>query len=87
MCNVFRKQLGQRIQQLRKGKGLTQENLSLESDISRSHIAMIEAGKRDITVSSMFKISRALGVTLSDIFSFDDLEKFKFDIEELYKEG
>lgn len=85
MCNVFRKQLGQRIQQLRKGKGLTQENLSLESDISRSHIAMIEAGKRDITISSMFKISRALGVTLSDIFSFDDLEKFKFDIEELYK--
>lgn len=85
MCNVFRKQLGQRIQQLRKDKGLTQENLSLESDISRSHIAMIEAGKRDITVSSMFKISRALGVTLSDIFSFDDLEKFKFDIEELYK--
>lgn len=85
MCNVFRKQLGQRIQQLRKEKGLTQENLSLESDISRSHIAMIEAGKRDITVSSMFKISRALGVTLSDFFSFDDLEKFKFDIEELYK--
>ena len=68
MCNVFRKQLGQRIQQLRKEKGLTQENLSLESDISRSHIAMIEAGKRDITVSSMFKISRALGVTLSDFF-------------------
>ena len=85
MCNVFRKQLGQRIQQLRKEKGLTQENLSLESDISRSHIAMIEAGKRDITIRSMFKISRALGVTLSDIFSFDDLEKFKFDIEELYK--
>lgn len=85
MCNVFRKQLGQRIQQLRKEKGLTQENLSLESDISRSHIAMIEAGKRDVTISSMFKISRALGVTLADIFSFDDLDKFKFDIEELYK--
>ncbi len=85
MCNVFRKQLGQRIQQLRKEKGLTQENLSLESDISRSHIAMIEAGKRDVTISSMFKISRALGVTLADVFSFDDLDKFKFDIEELYK--
>ncbi len=77
--------MGQRIQQLRKEKGLTQENLSLESDISRSHIAMIEAGKRDVTISSMFKVSRALGVTLADIFSFDDLDKFKFDIEELYK--
>lgn len=85
MCNAFRKQLGQQIQKLRKEKTLTQENLSLESGISRSHIAMIEAGKRDITVSCMFKISRALGVTLADIFSFDDLESFKFDIEELYK--
>jgi len=85
MCNTFRKQLGQQIQKLRKEKTLTQENLSLESGISRSHIAMIEAGKRDITVSCMFKISRALGVTLADIFSFDDLESFKFDIEELYK--
>lgn len=85
MCNTFRKQLGQQIQKLRKEKTLTQENLSLESGISRSHIAMIEAGKRDITVSCVFKISRALGVTLADIFSFDDLESFKFDIEELYK--
>lgn len=85
MCNTFRKQLGQQIQKLRREKTLTQENLSLESGISRSHIAMIEAGKRDITVSCMFKISRALGVTLADIFSFDDLESFKFDIEELYK--
>lgn len=85
MCNTFRKQLGQQIQKLRKEKTLTQENLSLESGISRSHIAMIEAGKRDITVGCMFKISRALGVTLADIFSFDDLESFKFDIEELYK--
>ena len=85
MCNTFRKQLGQQIQKLRKEKTLTQENLSLESGISRSHIAMIEAGKRDITVSCMSKISRALGVTLADIFSFDDLESFKFDIEELYK--
>ena len=46
---------------------------------------MIEAGKRDITVSSLFKISRALEVALDKVFEFDDLEKFQFDIEELYK--
>ena len=85
MCNVFRKQLGQQVQLLRKARGLTQENLSLESDISRSHIAMIEAGKRDVTVSSMFKISMELEIKLAEIYAFDDLEKFKFDIEELYK--
>lgn len=85
MCNSFRKELGQSIRKLRLAKGLTQENLSLESGISRSHIAMIEAGKRDITISALFKISRALKVALDEIFAFDNLEKFKFDVEELYK--
>lgn len=85
MCNGFRKQLGQQIRSIRLSRGLTQENLSLESNISRSHIAMIEAGMRDVTVSSLFRISRALKVSMSEIFLFDDLDKFKFDIEELYK--
>lgn len=85
MCNSFRKQLGQRIRAIRLERGLTQEKLSLESNISRSHIAMIESGKRDITVSSLFRISRALNILLNEIFSFDDLEKFRFDVEELYK--
>ena len=40
---------------------------------------------RDVTVSSLFRISRALKVSMSEIFLFDDLDKFKFDIEELYK--
>lgn len=85
MCNNFRKNLGLSIRKIRMNKGFTQESLSLESGVSRSHIAMIEAGKRDITVSSLFKISRALGVNLSEIFKFDDVEKFTFDIEELYE--
>ena len=85
MCKSFKQNLGINIGKIRAEKHMTQENLALESGISRSHIAMIETGKRDITVSSLFKISRALGVNLQKIFDFDDLEKFKFDIEELYR--
>lgn len=85
MCNTFRKKLGEQIKQLRIQKGLTQEELSLESGISRSHIAMIESGKRDMTLSALFKISRALGKTVKKIFEFDNLEKYTFDVEELYK--
>lgn len=84
MCNDFKKALGINIQKIRIEKGLTQESLSLESNISRSHIAMIETGKRDVTISALFKISRALKVSLKEIFSFDDVEKFKFDVEEFY---
>ena len=46
---------------------------------------MIESGKRDISVSALFRISRALNVSLAEIFEFDDVEKFNFDVEELYK--
>ena len=85
MCKDFKKELGLNIRKLRVQKGLTQENLSLESTISRSHIAMIEAGKRDVTVNGLFKISRALKVNLKEIFSFDDIDKFTFDIEKFYQ--
>ena len=85
MCNNFKKKLGETLKAIRIKKGLTQETLYLESSISRSHIAMLEAGKRDVTVSALFKLSRALGVTMAEIFEFDNLDKFKFDIEEIYK--
>lgn len=64
---------------------MTQEDLSLESTISRSHIAMIEVGKRDITISALFKISRALNSNMQQIFDFDDVEKYKFNIEKFYE--
>lgn len=85
MCNDFKKALGENLRKIRTEKGLTQEYISLESGISRSHIAMIEAGKRDVTISTLFKISRALNVTLSNIFEFDNINIYKFDIEDLYK--
>ena len=48
-------------------------------------IAMIEAGKRDITISALFKISRALNSNMQQIFDFDDVEKYKFNIEKFYE--
>ena len=85
MCKDFKKALGKNLRKIRTGKALTQEYLSLESGISRSHIAMIEAGKRDVTISALFKISRAMNVTLGEILDFDNLDDYKFDVEELYK--
>ena len=85
MSNTFREKFGKQIKQLRLQKGFTQEELSLESGISRSHIAMIESGKRDITVGALFKISRALEKTMEKFFEFDNLEKYVFDVEELYR--
>ena len=85
MFNYFKKDLGINIRKIRQQKKMTQEDLSLESTVSRSHIAMIEAGKRDITISALFKISRALNSNMQQIFDFDDVEKYKFNIEKFYE--
>ena len=85
MCNDFKKDLGINIRKIRQQKKMTQEDLSLESTVSRSHIAMIEAGKRDITISALFEISRALNSNMQQIFDFDDVEKYKFNIEKFYE--
>lgn len=85
MCNMFRKDFGLYLREIRIKSGLTQETISFESGISRSHIAMIEAGKRDVTLSALFKISRALNLPLYKLFEFDDLNKYQFDVEDLYK--
>jgi transcriptional regulator with XRE-family HTH domain len=82
---MFRKNLGENIKRIRLEHKMTQEQVFLESSISRSHIAMIEAGKRDVSVSSLFKLSRALNVDLKEIFSFDDINKYSFDVNEIYK--
>lgn len=69
---------GQKLKELRLKKGLTQEQLSFESNVSRSHIGMIEQAKRDVSLSAIFRLSRALEVDFLTLFEFDDLEKYKY---------
>lgn len=82
MSNTFKIDFGKKLKELRLNRNLTQEELYFKSTISRSHIGMIEKGKRDITLSAIFKLSRALEVDLQKIFDFDCLEKYKFENNE-----
>lgn len=61
--------LGQRIEKLRKEKGLTQEILAEKSGLHRAYFWDIENG-RNISVKTAYNIARALGVTLSKLFDF-----------------
>ena len=67
--NILNK-LAKQIIRFRKDSGLTQEELSKKTGISRSSIAMIETAKRDITVSNLSKIAKAMNVTLSELTDF-----------------
>jgi transcriptional regulator with XRE-family HTH domain len=64
----FLDSLAKRIASLRKSKGMTQEKLAAEADIDRVALANIETGKRRPTVTTVYRITQALGVRTSEVF-------------------
>ena len=63
--------LGNKLKYIRKEKGFTQEQLAEKVNIHPTYVGKIEGGKNNISVMLLYKISRALGVNLSEIFDFD----------------
>ena len=59
-----------RIKQIRNEKGMSQEELSVKSGISRTIISGLESGTRTNTsADTLLKIADALGVGVEEIFS------------------
>lgn len=67
--NFLYKKFGERIEKLRKEKKLTQEELAEKAGLHRAYFWDIETG-RNISIKTAYKIARALGVKLSELFDF-----------------
>lgn len=65
--------IGQNVKRIRLEKGLTQVDLvgRIEARIDTTNISRIEKGRTNATIHTLFRISRALGVTLSEICKLD----------------
>lgn len=61
------KRLGARIQKLRTGKGLSQEDLAFEAGLHRTYISHVERGSRNITVLGLCKIAKGLKILPAEI--------------------
>lgn len=61
------KTVGEVIADFRKEKGISQEVLSGLADIGRTHLSAIERGERKPTLETLYRISCALEVKMSDI--------------------
>lgn len=66
----FSQRLANRLRELRKAKGIMQEDLAVQSGIDITYISHLEASKYHPTVYVMWKIAKALGVTLNDLTDF-----------------
>jgi transcriptional regulator with XRE-family HTH domain len=60
---------GKLIQQERKAKKISQEKLAKITGLDRTFISLIENGKRSPTLSTILKITSALEIAPSELFS------------------
>jgi transcriptional regulator with XRE-family HTH domain len=67
MSNTLSKKLGQRIEDLRRKQGITQEELAERAKLHRAYFWDIENG-RNVTINTAQKIAKALKVSLSELF-------------------
>lgn len=63
------KHFGERVRELRKQKGLSQESLALACDLDHTYIGGVERGERNISLINIYKIAEALGVKAKELFN------------------
>ena len=64
--------IGNRIKELRKELGLSQEKLANNCELDRTYVASVENGKRNISIINLEKIVKALNVSLKDFFDYEE---------------
>lgn len=59
---------GQRVQEFRKERNLSQEQLADLAGVHRTYIGMVERAEKNITLRNIKKIAKALDVNIKDLF-------------------
>jgi transcriptional regulator with XRE-family HTH domain len=66
-------QFGMVVRRLRSDATLSQEEFAERCGLHRTYIGAIERGEKTVTIETALKLSRALGISLSEMFSMLDL--------------
>ena len=69
---MIKEQVGNRIKELRKRVGLSQEEFAFKCEMDRTYITSLERGKRNISLENLEKISKAFNMSLCEFFNFDN---------------
>lgn len=67
--------LKNRIEKLRKEKGIKQEDLAIAVEVSRQTIGSLENGRYNPSIILAFKIARYFHMSIEDIFIYEEGEQ------------
>lgn len=63
--------IGNRIRLLRESKGISQQVLAAMCNFEKGNMSRIEAGRTNPTLITLYKISQALGIKITDLVDFE----------------
>ena len=69
---MIKMDLGEQIKRMRNAKGLSQKEVLNISGLDKAQLSRIENGKTDPSFSTLEKIAKALGLSLSQLFASTD---------------
>ena len=72
---VRRDILKNRIEAIRKERGIRQEDFARSLGVSRQTISSLETGRYNPSILLAHKIARFFGMTIEDVFIFDEEER------------
>ena len=64
-----------RLEEIRKAKGLTQEELANALEVSRQTVGSLENGRYNPSIILAFKIARFFEVSIEEVFMYEEDEK------------
>ena len=65
---AVRVRFGQRVRELRKAKGDSQEAFAQACGLHRTYIGDIERGERNVSLDNIARIAKALNIDIRDLF-------------------
>ena len=66
--------LKNRIEEIRKAKGIRQEEFAKAMGVSRQTISSLENGRYNPSILLAYKIAKHFGMTIEEVFCFDEEE-------------
>lgn len=64
-----------RLEEIRKAKGITQEELANALEVSRQTVGSLENGRYNPSIILAFKIARFYNVSIEEVFIYEEDQK------------
>ena len=64
--------MNNRIEEIRKGKGIRQEDFARALGVSRQTISSLETGRYNPSIQLAYKIARYFDLTIEEVFLFEE---------------